>query len=158
MFRGGSSIAIDAKGRIGIPSRYRDRLNDRCEGNLVITVALSKELDRHRGLAAYPLPDWEAVERKLREELPSFDSDAQDILTLLSMHAHECTLDAQGRVPVPPSLRQLANLGKRVMLVGKVNRFELWNEEVWNARSKDLFASVGKIMAAPSPALRDLVL
>lgn len=157
MFRGESSIAIDAKGRIGIPTRYRERLAERCGGRLVITVALSKEIDRHRGLAAYPLPDWEAIERKLRG-IPSFDSDAQDILTLLSMHAHECTLDAQGRVLVPPSLRQLADLGKRLVLVGKVDRFELWNEEAWNARSKDLLASVGKIMAAPSPALRDLVL
>lgn len=157
MFRGESSIAIDAKGRIGIPTRYRERLVERCGGRLVITVALSKEIDRHRGLAAYPLPDWEAIERKLRG-IPSFDSDAQDILTLLSMHAHECTLDAQGRVLVPPSLRQLADLGKRLVLVGKVDRFELWNEEAWNARSKDLLASVGKIMAAPSPALRDLVL
>lgn len=157
MFRGESSIAIDGKGRIGIPTRYRERLAERCGGHLVITVALSKEIDRRRGLAAYPLPDWEAIERKLRE-IPSFDSDAQDILTLLSMHAHECTLDAQGRVLLPPSLRQLADLGKRLRLVGKVDRFELWNEEAWNARSKDLFASVGKIMAAPSEALRDLVL
>ena len=149
MFRGEPSIAIDAKGRIGIPTRYRERLAERCGGRLVITVALSKEIDRHRGLAAYPLPDWEAIERKLRG-IPSFDSDAQDILTLLSMHAHECTLDAQGRVLVPPSLRQLADLGKRLVLVGKVDRFELWNEEAWNARSKDLLASVGKIMAAPA--------
>ena len=157
MFRGESSIAIDAKGRLGIPSRYRVRLDKRCGGHLMITVALSKEIERRCGLVAYPLPDWEAIERKLRE-VPSFDSDAQDVLTLLSMHANECTLDAHGRLLVPPSLRQLANLGKRVVLVGKVNRFELWNEEVWSARSKDLFASVGKIMAAPSPALRDLVL
>ena len=156
MFRGASSIAIDAKGRIGL-SRYRERLKERCEGNLVITVALSREIERRRGLAAYPLPDWEAIERKLRE-VPSFDSDAQDVLTLLSRHAHECSLDGQGRVLLPPSLRQLADLGKRVMLVGKVNKFELWNEEVWNAQDKELLASVGKTMAAPSEALRDLVL
>ena len=155
MFRGVTSIAIDAKGRLAIPSRYRDRLVDRCEGNLVITVALSKDIERQRGLAAYPLPDWEVAERKLLE-LPTYGPDTDVLQTLLTGYAHECRLDGQGRLLIPTSLREFASLEKQVRLIGRLDRFEVWDEGVWESRHEQMLASVGRILANPSEAIQNL--
>ena len=157
MFRGEASIAIDAKGRLGIPSRFREQLTERCTGHLVITVALSMDLERHPGLAAYPRPDWEVTEQKLRA-LPTYDQKAQVISTLLNGHAHECRLDGQGRILIPPSLREFAGLERQVKLIGQINRFEVWDEGVWKSRHDEMLASVGAILSDPSEAIQNLVL
>ena len=70
MFRGATQITLDAKGRMAIPTRYRERFANRCDGLLIITV------DRDHCLLIYPLPDWEEIERKLMR-LPSFDKGAR---------------------------------------------------------------------------------
>ncbi len=127
MFRGVNSIALDAKGRLAIPTRYRDRLLERCEGQLVITV------DRDHCLLAYPLPEWEAIERKL-VRLPSLNKQARRLQRLLIGHATEVQLDNSGRILLPGPLREFADLDKHVVLIGQGNKFELWNEQIWTER------------------------
>lgn len=127
MFRGVNSINLDPKGRVAIPTRYRSELQESCEGQLVLTV------DRDKCLLLYPLPEWEVIERKL-VSLPALNPQARRLQRLLIGHATECEMDAQGRVLVSEPLRKFAGLDKRVVLIGQGNKFEVWDEDVWNAR------------------------
>ncbi|WP_060528315.1 division/cell wall cluster transcriptional repressor MraZ [endosymbiont of Ridgeia piscesae] len=129
MFRGVSALNLDAKGRMAIPTRYRERLVESCASQLVITV------DKDRCLLIYPEPVWEEIEQKLKA-LPSFNRAARNLQRLYIGHAHDLEMDAQGRILLPTELRKFANLQKRVALVGQGDRFELWDEETWN-RNRD---------------------
>lgn len=133
MFRGVNSINLDAKGRLAIPTRYRAELQDSCEGQLVLTV------DREKCLLLYPLPEWEEIERRLMR-LPTLNPQARRLQRLLVGHATECEMDGQGRVLVPEPLRKFAGLDKEVALIGQGNKFELWNEAVWNLRRDEWLA------------------
>lgn len=134
MFRGANKLTLDIKGRLVMPTRYRERLQERCGGKLVVTV------DRDQCLLMYPMPDWEEVERKLMR-LPSFDPRARGLQRLLVGHAAELDLDAHGRVLLPPNLREFASLTRDAVLVGQGLRFELWDEEKWNQRRDEWLAS-----------------
>ena len=127
VLRGVNHISLDAKGRMALPTRYRERLNERCDGQIVITV------DRDHCLLLYPLPEWEEIERKL-VRLPSLNKQARRLQRLLIGHATECQLDGNGRVLLPQPLRDFADLQRNVVLIGQGNKFELWNEKLWNER------------------------
>ncbi len=129
MFRGASSLNLDAKGRIAIPTRYRDQLVDICASHLVITV------DKDHCLLIYPKHTWLEIEEKLKA-LPSFNEAARNLQRLYIGNAHEIDMDGQGRVLLPQELRRYAGLDKKVALVGQINKFELWDEETWNARQE----------------------
>ena len=124
MFRGVNVIQLDEKGRLAIPTRYRDLLQD-ADGTLVATIETES-----RCLLLYPLPDWEKIETKL-EALPSFNRAARRIQRLLIGHATELELDNSGRVLLPQTLRDYANLKKSVVLLGQGKKFELWDENTW---------------------------
>jgi len=127
LFRGVNNINLDAKGRLAIPTRYREELMGSCASQLVVTV------DRDKCLLVYPLPEWEEIERKL-VRLPSLNKQAKRLQRLLIGHATECEMDGQGRVLLSAPLRDFAGLNKKAVLIGQGNKFELWDEEVWNAR------------------------
>ncbi len=127
MFRGLATLNLDSKGRMAIPTRYRDSLLRHCNGQMVITV------DRDHCLLLYTLPDWEEIERKL-VKLPSFNRQARRLQRLLIGHATECEMDGNGRILLPPALREFAGLDKTVVLIGQGNKFEVWAEDAWNTR------------------------
>ena len=127
MFRGVSSLNLDAKGRLAMPARYREQLRAYCGSRLVITI------DSDRCLLIYPEPNWNEIERKL-EKLPSFNPTARKLQRLYIGHAHDVEMDAQGRMQLPAELRRFANLDKRVTLIGQSNKFELWDEDTWIER------------------------
>lgn len=127
MYRGVATLNLDTKGRVAIPAKYRDRLQDLCNGQLIMTV------DRDQCLLLYPLPEWEEIERKL-VQLPTLNKQARRLQRLLIGHATECELDSQGRILIPPPLREFAKLDKRAVLIGQGNKFELWDEQTWNER------------------------
>ncbi len=131
MFRGASKISLDAKGRLSVPTRYRERIADRCNGQLVVTV------DRDYCLLIYPLPDWEEIERKLMR-LPSLNHQARKLQRLMVGYATELELDGSGRILLPAELREFAGLAKKAVLIGQGNRFELWDEDSWNEK-RDLW-------------------
>lgn len=118
-----------------MPTKYRDRLQDICGGQLVITV------DRDHCLLVYPLPEWEEIERKL-VKLPSLNKQARRLQRLLIGHATECELDGAGRILLSPLLREFAAIDKQVMLIGQGNKFELWDEATWNARRESWLSEV----------------
>ena len=127
MFRGLATLNLDSKGRMAIPTRYRESLARHCDGQMVVTV------DRDHCLLLYTLPDWEEIERKL-VRLPSFNKQARRMQRLLIGHATECEIDGNGRILLPPALREFAELDKTVVLIGQGNKFEVWAEAAWNAR------------------------
>ncbi len=135
-----------------IPTRYREALVERAQGKLIFTV------DRDQCLVLYPLPDWEQIELKLMS-LPSMHVPTRNLQRLMVGHATDVELDGQGRVLVPPELREFAGLGQRAMLIGQRNRFELWDETRWNGRRDQwLNGGGGDNGADPSQALESLSL
>ncbi len=125
LFRGGSTVNLDAKGRMALPTRYRAPLKESCEGHLIFTV-------HYDGcLLLYPAPEWEQIERTLAA-LPNQDIHTRRLQRMLIGHATETDMDGHGRVLVPPRLREFAKLEKRVVLNGAGNKFEIWNEAVWD--------------------------
>ena len=125
MFRGATKVTLDAKGRMAIPTRYRERLAARCEGQIIVTV------DKDHCLLVYPLPDWEELERKL-VRLPSMNKVARRIVRIMVGYATEVDMDANGRILVSRELRDFASLEKNAILIGQGNKFELWDEATWN--------------------------
>jgi MraZ protein len=133
MFRGATKVTLDAKGRLAIPSRYRERLLSRAEGHLVATV------DRDYCLLIYPLPDWEEIERKL-VKLPALNKQARRLVRLMVGYATEIDMDGHGRILLSRELRDFAGLERQAMLIGQGNKFELWNDERWSARRDEWLA------------------
>lgn len=131
MFRGITALNLDAKGRMAIPSRYRERLLADGVEQLILTLD-------HRGhcLLLYPLPVWEAIERELIGA-PNLLAVVDQLKHTLIGHATECEPDAQGRILLPGMLRELVGIDRQVALVGLGNKFELWDEVAWAERRKD---------------------
>lgn len=129
MIRGANSLNLDNKGRLAIPSRYRDAIFSRCDGQMVITVNNTKE----HCLWLYPMDEWERVETKI-VALPSFDPNHQKLKRFLIGYATDVEMDNSGRILLPATLREFAVMTKSVLLVGQGNKFEIWSEELWNAR------------------------
>ncbi len=127
VFRGASKVSLDAKGRMAIPTKYRERLIARCDGACVVTV------DKDNCLLVYPLPDWEELERKL-VRLPSMNKVARRIVRIMVGYATEVDMDGNGRVLISKELREFAGLEKNAMLIGQGNKFELWDEHTWNEK------------------------
>ena len=127
MFRGATKVTLDAKGRMAIPTRYRERLAARCDGQIIVTV------DKDHCLLVYPLPDWEELERKL-VRLPSMNKAARRIVRIMVGYATEVDMDGSGRILVSKELREFASLDKQAMLIGQGNKFELWDEATWNEK------------------------
>lgn len=134
MFRGVNGINIDIKGRMVIPTRYRERLQD--SRNCVVLTIDTEE----KCLLLYPLVDWEAIEAKLAQ-LPSFNPAARRIQRLLIGHATETEIDSHGRVLLPPLLREYAGLNKHAVLVGQGKKLEVWDEQHWQDRRATWLAS-----------------
>ena len=130
MFRGITSLNLDAKGRLAVPARYREALLQQSDGQLVITIN-----HEQRCLWMYPLDVCEDIENKL-VKLPSMSPVTQRLKRLLIGHATDCEVDGNGRVLVPPPLREYGELSKQIKLVGQGNKFEIWDEELWNAQTE----------------------
>jgi MraZ protein len=150
-FRGINNLTLDAKGRMAMPSRYRDRLLEICGGRIVITV------DRDHCLLVYPLPEWEIIESKL-VNLPSLNRQARLLQRLLIGYATECEIDSQGRVLLPAMLREFAGLNKKTVLIGQGKKFEIWDEDSWNESQGEWIESVKNGDADLPAALEDLSL
>jgi MraZ protein len=124
MFRGVTTLSLDTKGRLAVPSRYRDVLSAQGDGRVVVTA------DPSKCLLLFPLQEWEPIEKKLNS-LSSFNAQTRSLQRLLVGNAADLELDATGRILLPAMLREFAALEKNVVLVGQGAKFELWNESRW---------------------------
>lgn len=123
MFLGNQLINMDTKGRVAIPTRTRELLNEVCAGNIVLTAHTED-----RCLLMYPKPQWDEILPKI-EALPTFNKTARKAKLLMIGYASEFELDDSGRILIPPTLRDYAGLEKKVMLIGQGKNLELWGEE-----------------------------
>lgn len=151
MFRGANKVTLDSKGRLAMPTRYRERIVERSNGRLIATVDRSD-----RCLLIYPLPEWEEIELKLRR-LPTLNPVARRLQRLMIGHATDLELDSSGRILIPPSLREYATLSRAAMLIGQGNRFELWDEALWND-SREQWLKVDETAEDLPPELETLSL
>jgi MraZ protein len=124
MFRGRFAHTIDPKGRLSIPSRFREALErDNGERRLVV-------VPNDHCLEVHPFGAWERMEMKVKA-LPQMDPEVQKFNRLYISRAMDVTLDGQGRIQIPPEYRGKAALAKDVMIIGGVLMFEIWNRERW---------------------------
>ena len=125
MFRGANAINLDTKGRVTIPTRYRQQLLDDCQGQMVCTIDTQQSC-----LLLYPLSEWEEIELKL-SKLSSMNPHERRLQRLLLGYAMEGEMDSNGRFLLSAPLRQHAQLEKQLMLVGQLNKFEIWDAQIW---------------------------
>ncbi|MCP3427965.1 division/cell wall cluster transcriptional repressor MraZ [Opacimonas viscosa] len=131
MFRGANAINLDSKGRVAIPTKYRQSLLDDCQGQLVCTIDTKQSC-----LLLYPLHEWEEIELKLAR-LSTMNTAERRIIRLTLGYASEGDMDKSGRFLLPPPLRQHAKLDKQIMLVGQLNKFEIWDADIWQKQIEE---------------------
>lgn len=130
MFQGITSVTVDAKGRLAIPSRFRDGIADR-GGNTVIVTA-----HQYDGcLVLYPLADWEDIARRV-SALPDASADVRNIKRRFIGQATDLEFDSAGRILLPQLLRSFARIDKGAVMLGQGHKLELWGEEQWAANEK----------------------
>jgi MraZ protein len=132
---------IDAKGRLSIPGKYREALARRATDVLIVTT------DEEQCLAILPLDEWERRAAKI-QIMPDTARVSKDYRRSFHGDAVDCTLDGQGRILIPPELRQYAGLERDVMLVGLHNYFEAWSLNRWQAKSAQLARDREQIVGA----------
>ena len=152
MLRGAHAIALDSKGRLAVPTKYRDWLRDECDGQLVCTIDISNPC-----LLLYPLNEWEEIEKKLKS-LSSMNPVERRLQRLLLGYASECELDSSGRLLLSSPLRQHAALDKQIMLIGQLNKFEIWSEARWLEQVNEDIEALPDMDWTSSDKLRDFSL
>lgn len=144
MFKGTYRYRIDAKGRLPVPPAFRPALQDDGGGAVVTLV--------DQCLGVYPPRHWQRLEQQLLA-LPPFSAKAKTLSRLLLSRAADVELDVQSRILVPPTLRAAAGLKDEVVVVGVLDRFELWNPETWDGflrESEKLLDDVSLDLAWPA--------
>jgi len=126
VFQGSQSINVDVKGRMAIPSRYRDMLAAACEGRLVVTAS-----PYERCLYIYPEHVWKEKKAQI-EAMPNSNKQVRRMQRLVLGNASELEMDGNGRLLLPSTLRDFASLDKKAVLVGLGEKAELWSEKSWN--------------------------
>ncbi|WP_163536920.1 division/cell wall cluster transcriptional repressor MraZ [Gracilibacillus sp. YIM 98692] len=138
MFMGEYQHNIDAKGRIIVPSKFREGLGDQ----FVVTRGLDQ------CLFAYPMNEWRQLEEKLKK-LPLTKKDARAFTRFFFSGAVECEIDKQGRINIPAPLRKYADIEKECAVIGVSNRVEFWASQHWNQfveESEESFAEIAENM------------
>lgn len=130
MFQGSSALALDAKGRMTVPTKHRDALLLQCEGRLTLT--------RHPDgcLLLFPRPAWESV----RDKIAALPINASGWRRFFLGNAADVEMDSSGRVLIAPELRKAAGLTKDVMLLGMGSHFEVWDAPSLEAKESEAIA------------------
>jgi MraZ protein len=123
MFRGRFEHNIDAKGRVSIPAKFREVLATLSEERLIIT-------NFDNCLWGYALPEWQKIEDKVAA-LPQFKPEVKALQRVFISAATECPIDKQGRILIPPTLRDYAGITGDLVYVGMTKRIEIWAKERW---------------------------
>jgi len=127
VFQGASSLSLDAKGRLSVPTRYRDVLVATAGGQLTITK------HPHGCLMVFPRPEWE----KFSDRIAQLPMEAQWWKRIFMGSAMDVDMDGTGRALVSPELRQAAGLTREVMLLGMGRHFELWDKATYEAKEAE---------------------
>ncbi len=152
-FQGSNHVNLDAKGRLAVPTCYREPLARTCANTLVLTVG---PLDTCLWL--YPSNVWEVIVPKL-EGLSDFDLESRRTKQMmLGSATAPQVLDVQGRIRVPEPLRRHAGLEKSITVLGQGHRFEIWDSDTWAEQSEQWLQRVRSGVGAASETLKGLAL
>ena len=127
MFRGTFEHTIDDKGRVSVPVRFREVLRGNDDDRVVITNFF---IGTARCLDVYTHADWKELEQRLQEK-PQFDPRVVRFQNYYIAGAHDCAIDKQGRILLPPTLREYAGLDRDVVFTSGLRKFRIWNMETW---------------------------
>jgi MraZ protein len=142
MFRGRFEHTIDSKGRVSIPVKFRELLTEKYDDRLILT-------NFDRCLVAYPYEEWRVLEDKV-SSLSMVKKEVKSFQRFFISGAVECPIDKLGRILIPPTLRNYAQLGKDVVFAGMLKKFEIWGMERWLEeikRSEEDFEGIGSALA-----------
>jgi len=128
MFRGTYDHSIDDKGRVSVPARFREELQATRDERVVITNFVVLQA---RCLEVYPFAAWVQLEERLRTK-PQFDQRVVNFLNYYMSAAHDCELDKQGRILLPPPLREYAGLKREIVFTSALDKFRIWDREAWH--------------------------
>jgi MraZ protein len=142
MFRGRHEHTIDPKGRVSIPAKFREILTKKYDERLVIT-------NFDGCLVAYPYEEWIRLEEKA-SSLSMVKKETRSFMRFFYSSATECILDKQGRILIPQTLREYADLEKEVVLVGQLRKIEIWSKERWNeqiVKAHENFDQISEVLS-----------
>lgn len=142
-FRSHSEHSLDPKGRLNIPTRFRDVLREQYNSEMLIVTHWQK------CLRAYPVAEWEALEETLLAQgknQPDFGRFVRYLIAGVS----ECPLDKQGRILLPPALRSGLGIEKDVVVVGMLQHFEIWDKNAWEEETRHTRETFGDFSAGLS--------
>jgi len=134
MFIGTVVHTMDAKGRVSIPAKFRETLEKRFDDRLIITRG-------EECLDVYPIKIWQEFTDKVMA-LPQMRKDTLAFMRFYLGGAEECSIDKQGRILIPPSLREYAGLDKDVVFIGISRRFEIWDKKKWDESYKKIVDTI----------------
>jgi MraZ protein len=123
MFQGHSICTLDAKSRLILPAKFRKYIKPEADNKLIITRGMDE------CLLLYPLDEWEKVKTALSVHNP-FNSEQRNFIRQFLMYVNEVELDAQNRLLIPQQLLDFAKLNKEVMVLGLLDKMEIWNPEI----------------------------
>ena len=142
MFRGRFEHIVDSKGRVSIPAKFRELLAEKYDDRLILT-------NFDRCLVAYPYEEWRVLEERV-SSLSMVKKEVKAFQRFFISGAMECPIDKLGRILVPPTLRDYAQLGRNVVFAGMLRKFEIWSKERWLEeikRSEGDFEGMGEALA-----------
>jgi transcriptional regulator MraZ len=124
MFRGQYKYSVDSKGRISIPAKLRRHVAPDANDTFVMTRGTAECID------VYPLDQWQLIEEKL-SKLNPFNPDDAKFIRMISQYASEDNMDSQSRILIPQSLIEYAKIDKEVIILGALNKIEVWNPKIY---------------------------
>ncbi len=136
-FKGRSLAKLDAKGRLRIPTKFKDVLQ---KTNALVLTKIEE------CLIAYPPDKWEEIEAKATDHLSQVNPDHRSFLRLFVSCAEDCEIDNQGRILIPPLLRDEAHLNQDVMFVGTLSSFEIWDKSAYELQAERDKVNSAKVM------------
>jgi MraZ protein len=142
MFRGRFEHIVDSKGRVSIPAKFRELLAEKYDDRLILT-------NFDRCLVAYPYEEWRVLEERV-SSLSMVKKEVKAFQRFFISGATECPIDKLGRILVPPTLRDYAQLERNVVFAGMLRKFEVWSKERWLEeikRSEVDFEGMGEALA-----------
>lgn len=137
MFRGRFEHAVDPKGRVSIPSKFREILVTNYDERLILT-------NFDGCLWGYPVSEWQAIEEKVAA-LPQFKPEVKALQRVFISAATECSIDKQGRILIPPTLRDYAGITKDLVFAGMTKRIEVWSAERWQKVFAESQENIGQM-------------
>ena len=137
MFRGRFEHSIDLKGRVSVPVKFREILATHSDERLILT-------NFDNCLWGYPVAEWRIIEDKVAA-LPQFKPEVKALQRVFISAATECPVDKQGRILIPPTLRDYAGISKDLVFVGMTKRIEIWSQERWQKVFTESQENIGEM-------------